>query len=204
MVLTSSHKFILITYMVDFQFDLNWDNIDWFNISLVNSYPLLSFIGLKSRYLQDGYIRSLHELPGQNVGVVCAAAVSGLNNSVSLISNVPKRVLEREDLQSASANLETRSIEFLKAQVSMPVHMKVRAIVRESRKEEAESDRTVRFYNQLAVHNIPFQQGDSGACVYITNGYTETGCLGMAIADFPGGGCIVTPMGKLLEKLRLI
>ncbi|CAG2201707.1 unnamed protein product [Mytilus edulis] len=160
--------------------------------------------GLKSRYLQDGYIRSLHELPGQNVGVVCAGAVSGLNNSVSLISKVPKRVLEREDLQSASANLETRSIEFLKAQVSMSVHMKVKAIVHESRKEEAESDRTVRFYNQLAVHNIPFQQGDSGACVYITNGYTETGCLGMAIADLPGGGCIVTPMGKLLEKLGLI
>lgn len=95
-------------------------------------------------------------------------------------------------------------MEFLQAQVNMPAHMQVSAIVHESRKEEAESDRTVRFYNQLAVQNIPFQQGDSGACVYITNGYTETGCLGMAIADFPGGGCIVTPMSKLLKKLGLI
>lgn len=149
--------------------------------------------------MQDGYIRSLHELPGQSVGFVCAGAVSGLNGSVSLISKVPKRLLAREDLQSASVNLETRCMEFLQAQVNMTAHMQVRAMIHESRNEEAESDRTVRFYNQLAVNNIPFQHVDSGACVYITNGYTETGCLGMAIADLPGGGCIVTPMGKLLE-----
>ncbi|XP_063448342.1 uncharacterized protein LOC134727877 [Mytilus trossulus] len=162
--------------------------------------------GLKSRYLHNGYIQSLHKLPGQNVQVVCAGAVSGLNSSVGSISTVPRRILEKEDLQSASINLETRFSEIFQAQVTNPVHMQalLPTIIHDSRKEEAESDRTVCFYNQVAVHNIPFEQGDSGACVYITNGFEETGCLGMAIADFPGGGCIVTPMVKLLQKLDLI
>lgn len=113
-------------------------------------------------------------------------------------------MLAEEDLQSASTCLETRCMEYLQTQVNMPVHMQVRAIIHESRREEAESNRTVRFYKQLAVNKIPFKQGDSGACVYITNGFKETGCLGMAIADFPGGGCIVTPMVKLLQKLNII
>ncbi|CAG2227521.1 unnamed protein product [Mytilus edulis] len=165
-------------------------------------------LGLKSRFLHDSYIRSLHGLSGQSVEVVCAGAVSGFNRLVRSISEKPEHVLEREGLQSASTNLETRTCNYLdqQAQVSTPVHMQahVPAIIHESRKEEVYSRRTLRFYNQLAVNNIPFEQGDSGACIYITNGYTETGCLGMAIADLPGGGCIVTPMAKLLEKLGLI
>lgn len=158
--------------------------------------------------MQDGYIRSLHELPGQKVEVVCAGAVSGLNGPVnSLISKAPNSNLEREDLNFASTNLETRSMEYLHTvQVNTSVHMQVKAIIYESRKEESESDRALRFYNQLAVHKIPFQQGDSGACVYINKEYTstKTGSLGMAIANLPGGGCIVTPMVELLEKLDLI
>lgn len=160
--------------------------------------------GLKSCYLQDGYIQTFEVLPGKNVEVVCRGSVSDLNRSDSSVCKVFERVIERENLQSASTNLASCITKKLPSQVDKPVHMQVYAIVCESREEEVRSHRTLRFYNQLAVNNIPFQQGDSGAGVYITDRYLETGCLGMAIADCPGGGCIVTPMATLLKKLCLI
>ncbi|CAC5380029.1 unnamed protein product [Mytilus coruscus] len=161
-------------------------------------------LGLRSRYLHDSYIKTYQLLPGRNVQVVFAGAISDLNSRSSMVFEVPEKVLEREDLQSASINLANCITEKLQTQVNLPVHMQVHTIVCTSRAEEVKSQRTLRFYNQLALNNIPFQQGDSGACVYITDGYIETGCLGMAIADYPGGGCIVTPMATLLERLSLI
>ncbi|VDI47050.1 Hypothetical predicted protein [Mytilus galloprovincialis] len=163
-------------------------------------------LGLQSCNLHDGYIKTFQGLPGRNVEVVCAGAVSDFNSSsnTATVIKVPEWVIEREKLQSASRNLTKCITENLPTQVDIPVHMQVHAIVSAAREEEVKSQRTLRFYNQLAVSNIPFQQGDSGACVYITDGYIESGCLGMAIADYPGGGCIVTPMATLLEKLGLI
>ncbi|XP_071181341.1 uncharacterized protein [Mytilus edulis] len=163
-------------------------------------------LGLKSRYLQDGYIQSPKELHGKNINVVCARAVSGFKDQVSPISKVEEWEMEREDIVSASTNLITRALKDLQTRVVTFVHMNafVPQIIYEAKKEEAKSRRTVQFYNQLAVHKIPFTQGDSGACVYITDGRCAKGCLGMAIADFPGNGCIVTPMATLLEKLDLI
>lgn len=160
---------------------------------------------MKSRYLHDGHIRKKHKLYGKNVKVVCPGAVSGWKDpDTSLILHKPKIPLAVEGVESASANLRTRSMEYIKTHVKESVHTQIIAITNESRTVEAESDRAVRFYNQLAVPNIPFQQGDSGSCVYITDGNKETGCLGMAIATLPEGGCIVTPMDKLLQKLDLI
>ncbi|CAC5395261.1 unnamed protein product [Mytilus coruscus] len=158
---------------------------------------------LKSRFLQDGYIQPPKELLGKNVKVVCARAVSGFKDQGNLTSEVSEREMDREDVVSASNNLVMK---YLRTLVNMSVHMQVfvPAIIHEAKKEEAKSKRTLQFYNQLAVHNIPFEQGDSGACVYITDGKCEKGCLGMAIADYPGGGCIVTPMATLLQKLGLI
>lgn len=159
---------------------------------------------MQSCYLHNSYIKTFEVLPGKIVQVACRGAVSDFTKSSSPVSKVPERVVQRENLQSASRNLTSCITEQLPTQVHKPVHMQVHAIICESREEEVKSHRTLRFYNQLAVNNIPFNQGDSGAGVYITNGYIETGCLGMAIADCPGGGCIVTPMATLLEKLGLI
>lgn len=156
--------------------------------------------------MQDGYIKSPKELYGKNINVVCARAVSGFKDQVSPISEMEEWEMGREDIVSASTNLLTRTMKYLQTQVKTFVHMNafVPQIIYEAKKEEAKSRRIVQFYNQLAVHNIPFTQGDSGACVYVTDGQCEKGCLGMAIADFPGGGCVVTPMATLLEKLDLI
>lgn len=161
---------------------------------------------MQSRNLHDGYIKTFQGLPGRNVEVVCAGAVSDFNSysNTATVIKVPEWLIEREKLQSASHNLVKCITGNLSTQVDIPVHMQVHAIVSAAREEEVKSQRTLRFYNQLAVSNIPFQQGDSGACVYITDGYIESGCLGMAIADYPGGGCIVTPMATLLDKLGLI
>lgn len=156
--------------------------------------------------MQDGYIKSPTELYGKNIKVVCARAVSGFKDQVSPISEVEEWEMGREDIVSASTNLVLSAMNHLHTQVKTYVHMNafVPQIIYEAKKEEAKSRRTVRFYNQLAVHSIPFTQGDSGACVYQTDGRCSKGCLGMAIADFPGNGCIVTPMATLLEKLDLI
>ncbi|CAC5358820.1 unnamed protein product [Mytilus coruscus] len=155
-------------------------------------------LGLKSPFLQDGYIQSPKELLGKNVKVVCARAVSGFKDHGSLISEVSEREMKRAE----STNIVDMAMNYIQTtQVKTSVHMK-------SFLEEfylaASQERKLTFYNQLAVHNTPFEQGDSGACAYITDGKCEKGSLGMAIADYPGGGCIVTPMATVLEKLGLI
>lgn len=58
-----------------------------------------------------------------------------------------------------------------------------------------------RMYNQIHVSNIPFQPGDSGTCIY-----TKTpiqGCIGMAIANHPEGGCIATPIKEILKHFKI-
>ncbi|XP_052065972.1 uncharacterized protein LOC127705672 isoform X3 [Mytilus californianus] len=76
----------------------------------------------------------------------------------------------------------------------------------------------VRFYNQLLMENFPFENGDSGTCIYIVDDKTfmradnqpnPTGCIGMAIASYidirdKNMKTIVTPMKAILEAFRLI
>lgn len=77
---------------------------------------------------------------------------------------------------------------------------------------------SVRFYHQLLMENFPFENGDSGTCIYIVedktiiradNQQNPTGCIGMAIGNYvnirdKSIKTIVTPMKAILEAFRLI
>ncbi|CAC5408073.1 unnamed protein product [Mytilus coruscus] len=58
-----------------------------------------------------------------------------------------------------------------------------------------------RVYNQLYISNIPFQPGDSGTCIYVLS--PVKGCIGMAIANHPLGGCIATPIMDILKYFKI-
>lgn len=64
-----------------------------------------------------------------------------------------------------------------------------------------------RVYNQIYIPKIPFQQGDSGTCIYVKGSDSDAnplgGCIGMAIATHPQGGCIATPIKAILKHFKL-
>lgn len=64
------------------------------------------------------------------------------------------------------------------------------------------SKRTSRkMYGQIHISNIPFKPGDSGSCIYVT--HPEKGCIGLAIANHPNGGCIATPIMEILKHFNI-
>lgn len=58
-----------------------------------------------------------------------------------------------------------------------------------------------RIYKQIYIPDIPFVMGDSGTCIYVVE--PIKGCLGMAIASHPQGGCIATPIRKILKYFKI-
>lgn len=60
-----------------------------------------------------------------------------------------------------------------------------------------------KMFNQIYIPDIPFDMGDSGTCIYVVA--PIKGCIGMAIANHPKGGCIATPIREILKyfKIRL-
>ncbi|XP_052084311.1 uncharacterized protein LOC127721578 [Mytilus californianus] len=80
------------------------------------------------------------------------------------------------------------------------VHMQ-QAILKKTGQNMAVKRTSRRVYNQLYISNIPFQPGDSGTCIYVLN--PVQGCIGMAIADHPQGGCIATPIMDILKHFKI-
>lgn len=58
-----------------------------------------------------------------------------------------------------------------------------------------------RCYNQVYFSNVRFQEGDSGTCIYVLS--PVRGCIGMAIASHPQGGCIATPIMDILNHFNI-
>ncbi|XP_071140194.1 uncharacterized protein [Mytilus edulis] len=80
------------------------------------------------------------------------------------------------------------------------VHMQ-HAFLKETGKNMAIKRTSRRVYNQLYISNIPFKPGDSGTCIYVLS--PVQGCIGMAIADHPQGGCIATPIMDILKHFKI-
>ncbi|VDH91574.1 Hypothetical predicted protein [Mytilus galloprovincialis] len=80
------------------------------------------------------------------------------------------------------------------------VHMQ-HAFLKKTGKNMAIKRTSRRVYNQIYISNIPFQPGDSGTCIYVLS--PVQGCIGMAIADHPLGGCIVTPIMDILKHFKI-
>lgn len=66
---------------------------------------------------------------------------------------------------------------------------------------ETSRRRSRKMYGQIHISNIPFKAGDSGTCIYVT--HPEKGCIGMAIANHPNGGCIATPIMEILKHFNI-
>lgn len=58
-----------------------------------------------------------------------------------------------------------------------------------------------RIYNQIHIPDIPFKMGDSGTCIFVVK--PIKGCIGMAIASHPQGGCIATPIMEILKYFKI-
>lgn len=56
-------------------------------------------------------------------------------------------------------------------------------------------------YNQIYISNVPCQRGESGTCIYVLS--PVRGCIGMAIASHPQGGCIATPIMDILNHFNI-
>lgn len=68
--------------------------------------------------------------------------------------------------------------------------------------ETEKRDRTSRqMFGQIYISNIPFEPGDSGTCIYVT--HPVQGCIGMAVANHPNGGCIATPIMEILKYFKI-
>ncbi|XP_063436533.1 uncharacterized protein LOC134717962 [Mytilus trossulus] len=80
------------------------------------------------------------------------------------------------------------------------VHMQ-HAFLKKTGKNMAIKRTSRRVYNQIYISNIPFQPGDSGTCIYVLS--PVQGCIGMAIADHPLGGCIATPIMDILKHFKI-
>ncbi|XP_076091293.1 uncharacterized protein LOC143063191 [Mytilus galloprovincialis] len=80
------------------------------------------------------------------------------------------------------------------------VHMQEMCLINtEDRLNKMRTSR--RMYNQIHVSDIRFKPGDSGTCLYIIS--PVQGCLGMAIANHPQGGCIATPIKEILKHFKI-
>lgn len=67
---------------------------------------------------------------------------------------------------------------------------------------QSQNPGNIMFLNQIAMHKLKFEQGDSGMCIYVRNRDGKLWCIGMAIATHPAGGCIITPLNAILKHFN--
>lgn len=106
--------------------------------------------------------------------------------------------MEFETLYQAVANVY-RDINL--ANVQDNIHFAARAIDIVS-KRHSDLPQSIIFRNQIGMHKIKFQQGDSGMCIYVRHTDGKFWCIGMAIATHPAGGCIITPLKAILKHFN--
>lgn len=109
----------------------------------------------------------------------------------------------RQEIQTFSDSVNEMMIQNPKPDdISELVHFKeqVKTVV----DDELKSPRVFTLYNQLSFRKIAFQQGDSGTCIYAVGPNGTSGCIGMAIASHPSGGCVVTPIRAILSACGIL
>lgn len=82
------------------------------------------------------------------------------------------------------------------------VHMQITVL---KRTVESAKRMSRRSYKQIYIPGIPFKMGDSGTCLYVQDRINPNrkGCIGMAIANHPDGGCIATPIMEILKYFQI-
>ncbi|VDI73711.1 Hypothetical predicted protein, partial [Mytilus galloprovincialis] len=166
-----------------------------------NSAPWpVTGLGMSSLYLNEccvdyKFVGTLIALQTRSCGLI-----SGLQHVIDNIVIESERKLELKTLMECVTGMEIRNPK--PHNISEKVHFK--EIIKKVADEEKKSPSSFTFYNQISFSNVPFQQGDSGTCIYAVGPHGIYGCIGMAIATHPDGGCIVTPIKPILSAFRIL
>lgn len=156
---------------------------------------------LKSMYLNYNYVDYREIGTRSELKVIAVGAVSPVQKLREKICLVDTKQIEYETLSQAA---NQRAVHYPIPQNINDCNHFVGCLLNDVGKEELITPRTVTFYQQIAMHNVSFSQGDSGMCIYVKWPGNEYRCLGMAIASHPNGGCLITPIRSILSAFILI
>lgn len=156
-------------------------------------------IGLRSPFLNDNCVdyRSLcyshSKIDIATVSVGATTGVAQLNCNITVNKDIDIEMEPDKLLQEAITHNTV-------SRIVSDVHMQSTFLARKAGTAKIKR-MTRKLYGQMHISNIPFEAGDSGKCIYVTA--PVTGCIGMAIANHPTGGCIATPIMEILKHFNI-
>lgn len=130
--------------------------------------------------------------------VYVAGSVSKRQNTLDAIKIIDERNVEFETLYQAVSKVYN---DIKPAHLQDSAHFAHQAVKTVSDRQ-SQNPGDVIFFNQIAMHKLKFEQGDSGMCIYVRNRDQKLWCIGMAIATHPAGGCIITPLNAILKHFN--
>lgn len=158
------------------------------------------FLGMSSPYLNECYLD--YREVGTNFELITRSCgiMSGLKECTNQIKIEGEKTLEFNTLSESIRQMVIKHTR--PKDVSELVHFQEQ--VRHVEAAELQSPSKVLVCNQISFRNAHFQPGDSGTCIYVVGPDGKLGCIGMAIASHPDGGCIVTPIKAILSALKIL
>lgn len=167
--------------------------------------------GLKSIFLNDNCLDHKELFYGKyKFQTVTVGCVSGVNVCQSVCMEKEPEVPEYVEFEPITKTYEdivkseaSNSMSTVVSVLATDIHTQAIRLkmVDDKRKVERISRR---MYKQIHISNIPFQQGDSGTCIYVCdNNHQLFGCIGMAVSLHPTSGCIATPMKEILKHFQI-
>lgn len=139
---------------------------------------------------------------GTNLALITRSCgiISGLKECTDKIKIEGEKTLEFNTLSESVRQMVIQNPR--PTDVSELVHFQEQ--IRQVEAAELQSPSKVQVCNQISFRKAHFQPGDSGTCIYVVGPDGKLGCIGMAIASHPDGGCIVTPIKAILSALRIL
>lgn len=134
------------------------------------------------------------------IQIVAVGAVSSIQHRSDKIHLERMIQVEFETLTQAVRNQVIQNPDI---DMTDQIHF-VERIIEDVGEGERRIPRAVTLYNQISMRKLAFSPGDSGTCIYAKGLDGKFGCIGMAIASHPDGGCIITPIKPILSALKLI
>ncbi|CAG2222002.1 unnamed protein product [Mytilus edulis] len=157
---------------------------------------------LPQEYLHKSFINYQEFGTMNDIQIVAVGAVSSIQQVTDKLRLESVRQVEFETLTQA---VKSQFIQNPNIDITGRIHYRdVERILEDVGEGERRIPRTVTLYNQISMRKLAFSPGDSGTCIYAKGPDGKFGCIGMAIASHPDGGCIITPIKPILSAFKLI